>query len=201
MISIIIADDHQLVAQALKKLIEENMEAQCTIANTIAETQKALSELQPDILLLDIALPDGDGLDAISMLRQSSISTRIIILTMYAEPSVILRAKCNNVDGYVLKNNSTDELCEAIQQVAQGNNYFSQQTIELAKGQEAAPQLTPREREVLRMLTQGMTVKEIAQSLFLSFETVHSYTKYLRQKLGCKNTAALVHTAMRLHLV
>ena len=200
---VIIADDHQMVAEALQQLINNTGNAHVlATANTLEQTAQLLEQVHPDILLLDIAMPDGDGIDAVKQLKKLSPDTRIIMLTMYAEPSVIKRALNNNVDGYLLKSNNIEEMCTAIEEVANGNKYFSQSVEELATRQtESYNTLTPREKDILRLIVNGKTNKEIAEELFLSFETVHSYTKYIRQKLGCTNTATLVRTALEQHLV
>ncbi|MBR1809489.1 MAG: response regulator transcription factor [Paludibacteraceae bacterium] len=200
---VIIADDHRMVAEALQQLINNTGKANvCAIAGTIEQTAEIIKQTHPDIFLLDIAMPDGDGIDAVEQLKKLSPNTRIIMLTMYAEPSVIQRAINSNVDGYLLKSNNIEEMCTAIEEVAKGNKYFSESVEEIAATQtENYTTLTPRERDILRLIVNGKTNKEIAEELFLGFETVHSYTKYIRQKLGCTNMATLVRTAIEQHLV
>lgn len=197
---VIIADDHTLVAEGVSSLLAPDMEC-CSITNTLADTEKQLATHRPDVLLLDIAMPDGDGIDAIPRLQAVSPATRILMFTIYAEPAVIRRAIGGGAQGYLLKNADKTELNTAIQTLADGGNYICQEARRLTAGQlETAPVLTQREREILHLMVEGMSIKEMAEELCLGFETIHTYTKYLRQKLGCKNTASLVRTAIEQHL-
>ncbi len=202
MINLLIADDHPIMAEGIRKLLDKDIRCK-GISHTLAETAEQLQRHQPDILLLDLALPDGDALDHLPLLRTASPHTHIILLTMYAEAAVIHRALQANVDGYLTKNIRTDELNKAIHTVAAGTNYVADEARAslAAAQQENLPELTAREREILSLMAQGMTMKEIAEHLFLAFETVHSYTKYIRQKLGCNNTASLIRTAINQHLI
>ena len=203
MISVMIADDHQVVAEGLARLIDNSKEAKTvTITGRVDETTEQLSRLKPQILLLDVALPDSDGIDAIPALLNASPTTRIIVLTMYAESAVVQRALAAHANGYLFKSVSADELITAIRTVAKGDTYICEEARWILSAQtEIPPTLTAREREILRLIVQGKTMKEIANELCLGFETVHSYTKYLRVKLNCTNTASLVRTALEQHLV
>ena len=203
MISVMIADDHRVVADGLARLIDNSEEAK-TVAVTgrVDETIEQLSRLKPQVLLLDVALPDGDGIDAIPMLLDASPATRIIVLTMYAEPVVVQRALSAQAHGYLFKSVTPEELITALRTVAKGNTYICEEAQDLLNAQTETPAtLTVREREILRLIVQGKTMKEIADELCLGFETIHSYTKYLRMKLNCSNTASLVRTALEQHLV
>lgn len=198
-----IADDHQVVADGLARLIDNSKEAK-TVAVTgrVDETTEKLIRLKPQVLLLDVALPDGDGIDAIPLLLDASPKTRIIVLTMFAETAVVQRALSAHAHGYLFKSVSQEELITAIRTVAKGNTYICEEAQLLLNAQtEMPPTLTAREREILRLIVQGKTMKEIANKLCLGFETIHSYTKYLRVKLNCTNTASLVRTALEQHLV
>ena len=198
-----IADDHQVVAEGLARLIDNSKEAKTvTITGRVDETTEQLSRLKPQILLLDVALPDSDGIDAIPALLNASPTTRIIVLTMYAESAVVQRALAAHANGYLFKSVSPEELITAIRTVAKGDTYICEEARWILSAQtEIPPTLTAREREILRLIVQGKTMKEIANELCLGFETVHSYTKYLRVKLNCSNTASLVRTALEQHLV
>lgn len=203
MISIIIADDHRLVAEGIARLIDESKKARVTaIARDLNEASQLLRTTPCDILLLDVAMPDGDGIDAISRFTKLSQKLRVIVLTIYAEPAVIRRAMDAGAAGYILKNTDASELIDGITVVADGDNFVSKAAQQLLiDNGEAAPELTPREREILKLVVEGLSMKEIADRLCLGFETVHSYTKYIRQKLGCNNIASLVRTAIERHLV
>ena len=203
MIEVLIVDDHRIVAEGVSQLMtgEEGIRI-VGIAATLSEASQMMSELHPQVVLLDVALPDGDGIDALPELLLSSPETKVIVLTMFAEPSVIRRAMDAQAHGYLLKNTTKEELVEAIRAVAMGENYLSKEVRDqLLSDVKKAPVLTLREREIIRLMSEGCTMKEIADRLCLSFETVHSYTKNLRVKLGCNNTASMVRTAMEQHWI
>ena len=203
MIDVIVADDHKLVASGISRLIDAADDIRVLDdAQTIQEAVEKTSQLKPHILLLDVAMPDGDGIDAIPQFVKASKRTNIIILTTYAEAAVIRRAMEGGASGYILKSTSAEELIMGIRKVASGDVFYCQESQGLMMGYgESEPMLTVREREILRLIVEGRTMKQIADKLHLGFETVHSYTKYLRQKLGCNNTASLVRTAIERHLV
>ena len=203
MIEVLIVDDHRIVAEGVSQLMtgDEGIHT-VGIAATLSEASQMMSELHPQVVLLDVALPDGDGIDALPELLSSSPETKVIVLTMFAEPSVIRRAMDAQAQGYLLKNTTKEELVEAIRMVAMGENYLSKEVRDQLLGDvKKAPVLTLREREIIRLMSEGCTMKEIADRLCLSFETVHSYTKNLRVKLGCNNTASMVRTAMEQHWI
>lgn len=203
MIEVLIVDDHRIVAEGVSQLMTGDEGIRTVgIAATLSEASQMMSELHPQVVLLDVALPDGDGIDALPELLLSSPETKVIVLTMFAEPSVIRRAMDAQAQGYLLKNTTKEELVEAIRVVAMGENYLSKEVRDqLLSDVKKAPVLTLREREIIRLMSEGCTMKEIADRLFLSFETVHSYTKNLRVKLGCNNTASVVRTAMEQHWI
>lgn len=203
MISVMIADDHVLVAEGLAKLINESCDAQVVaMASTLLETAEMLPQVKPQVLLLDVALPDGDGIDAIHQLRVQRPDLRIIVLTMFAEASVIHRAMQNGANGYLFKSAGVEEVRNAILTVEAGETYLSAEAQQMLSHEKQTPaNLTMREREILGLIAEGCTMKDIADRLCLGFETVHSYTKNLRQKLGCNNTASLVCEAIKQHLI
>lgn len=203
MISVMIADDHVLVAEGLAKLINESCDAQVVaMASTLSETAEMLPQVKPQVLLLDVALPDGDGIDAIHQLRVQQPDLRIIVLTMFAEASVIHRAMQNGANGYLFKSAGVEEVRNAILTVEAGETYLSAEAQQMLSHEKQTPAtLTMREREILGLIAEGCTMKDIADRLCLGFETVHSYTKNLRQKLGCNNTASLVCKAIKQHLI
>lgn len=198
-----IVDDHRVVSDGLTRLIEEGKEAKVVAtAATLEQTETLLKEHKPQVLFLDVALPDGDGIDAIPSLLALSPQTHIVILTMFAEAAVVNRALEAHAMGYVFKSADAAELHNAIRTVMNGETYLCEEAKTLLSDQATnAPLLTIREREVLKLIAEGYTMKEIAAKLCLGFETVHSYTKTLRIKLGCNNTASLVRKALEQHLV
>lgn len=202
MISVIISDDHRLVAEGIAKLIDgSNIAHVVAIAENLSETGRLLADKRPDVLLLDVAMPDGDGIDSIEHLRDANPGQKVIILTTYAEPAVIRRALDSGANGYILKNTGIEEFMAGIETVAYGKQFVCEEARLLLIGSETAPSLTAREREILRLIVKGNTMKQIAHKLNLGFETVHSYTKTMRQKLGCPNMSSLVRTAIERHLI
>ncbi len=207
MYRIFIADDHRIVAESLVRLIEQlPVEGECIgevvgTAYTLAETLQQCIEHQPDILLLDIAMPDGNGIDFLPQLHEHCPQLKIAILTYYSEPSIIRLALKNGAHGYFLKAGNPEELVLGLKRMGEGDIYICQEARESLKQKNNVEQLTAREREILRLLVEGRSIKEIAAELYLSFETVHSYTKVLRQKMGVKNMASLVREALLQHLV
>ena len=202
-IEVLIADDHRMVAEGVSCLLEGDAQIHVAgIVCTLEEAARQMGTLTPQVLLLDVAMPDGDGIDAIPALRTASPDTKIIVLSMFAEEAVVNRALAANAQGYVFKNVEVSELHKSIVSVMKGETYLCKEARELLSGQnETAPMLTMREREILKLIVEGQTMKEIANGLNLGFETVHSYTKTLRLKLGCNNTASLVRKALEQHLV
>lgn len=198
-----IADDHRMVAEGVSRLLEGDAQIHVAgIVCTLEEAARQMGTLTPQVLLLDVAMPDGDGIDAIPNLLSQSPETKVVVLTMFTEPSVIRRALDAGAHGYLMKNASTEELVDAIHAVMAGETHLCDEVRSQLNGRvEVAPMLTLREREMLRLLSEGYTMKEIADRLCLSFETVHSYSKNLRIKLGCNNVASLVKAAMEQHWI
>lgn len=205
MLNIAISDDHRLVAQGLENLIRKNGIADIVAeASNITETELVLkSHEELDLLLLDISMPGGNSLDFIPQWLEKYPSINILVISSYAEAAVIRRALDRGAKGYVLKSATEAELLEAINVVSKGERYLSKEASEILreKPKEDPIDLTPREREVLRLVAEGLSIKMIADRLGLGFETVHSYFKYLKLKLGVNNTAAMVRVAMEQKLI
>lgn len=213
MYKIIIADDHLIVTEGVTRIIHEirNLEGEpfghvIATVNSLDECVQKCQELQPDLLLLDVAMGDGDGIDRIKEVQKAAPAMKIIILTIYAEPAVVSRAIAAGTDGYVVKTASIEEFTLALRKVMDGDIYISKDARNQVKdhpyglGNDSFS-LTRREKDVLGLLAKGYTMKEIASELCLSFETVHSYTKYLREKLHASNTASMVRIAIENHLI
>lgn len=205
MIKIAISDDHKVITQSLDTMLNQNegLEVLAHAAN-IAECEVMLEQNNDiDVLLLDIGMPDGNSLDYIETWKDRYPEVRILVLSTYAEAAVINRALSSGADGYVLKSSDKEELFEGIQSVMNGKQFVCKEAVAIlqAHPQMDVVQLTPREREVLKLIVEGYSIKMIADRLCLGFETVHSYYKYLKLKLGVPNTAALVRVAMEQKLV
>jgi len=207
MYRIIVADDHKMVAEAVARLIETMPVGDSPVGTVVAttytleETRKACEEQQPDILLVDMAMPDGNGIDFIPALQQLCPTMKIAVLTYYSEASIVRLALNNGAKGYFLKACEPRELVEGLKRIAEGEVYVCEEAQEVVHRKNSVDKLTNRELEILRLIVEGYTSKEIATKLFLSFETVHGYMKNIRQKLGVSNAASLVREAIRQQLV
>lgn len=205
MIKIAISDDHKVITQSLDTLLQLSGDIEVVAhASTNAECE-AMLEQNPsiDVLILDVGMPDGNSLDYVETWKDRYPDVHILVLSTHAEAAVINRALSSGADGYVLKTCDKEELLQGIATVMKGEQYVCPEVVSIL---EAHPQLdvvalTPREREVLKLIVEGYSIKMIADRLSLAFETVHSYYKYLKLKLGVPNTAALVRVAIEQHLV
>ncbi|MDR2926721.1 MAG: response regulator transcription factor [Cytophagaceae bacterium] len=202
-ITVSVVDDHKMITDSLSGMIA-GAEGISVIAkaHSVAGCREMLKTGQPDVLLLDVSLPDGNGIDLCPEICGLYPDVKILMLTGYAEPNVIGRALNGGAHGYVLKNSDSEEVIEGIRTVASGRQFLCGQTCALFKRREWQPViLSPKEREVLKLIVEGLTIREISDKLFLGFETVRSYHKYLHLKLGVHNTAQLVRMAIEQKMV
>lgn len=215
-VRIFIADDHQIFIEGLKTVLNEmNGDIDCQIigeANTGNSLLKMLKGKEVDLLLLDMNLPDMDGLEILSKIRVDKNDLKIITLTMYDESKIVKSAFKAGVDGYILKSNGVHELYEGIKEVMKGNTFmgsgvgltngFTSKTVKpgrLTMSYEdrfiKKYHLTKREMEVLRLISQALSNKEIGKELFISDQTVSVHRKNIMRKLGVSNTAGLIKAA------
>lgn len=201
---IIIADDHPLMRRGIRDVLEEISDF--TIigeAGDGAETYNLTKTLQPDILIIDIDMPKLNGLEVINLLKKERIQTKIIVLTMYDKESIFNRAMDLGVIGYVLKDAVVNEITEAIKNVQAGRYYISPLISNFLVNRELKSEkypeliagiskLTPTERKILKMISQNLTSKEIANELFISIKTVETHRSNICQKLGLHGTNALL---------
>jgi DNA-binding NarL/FixJ family response regulator len=212
LIRIFIADDHAMFAEGLESLLatEPDFEV-CGIAGTAAETLERLKSIQPDVLLLDINLSDGSGLDVARTVHAEWPNIKVLALTMFSDESYITAMLGQGAKGYLLKNTGKDELCMAIRRLSEGKSYFGKDVTEtvmrsLMREQQpvtlpVAPKISRREKEVLQLIIDECTTQEIAARLFLSEKTVESHRAALLAKLGARNTAGLVKVALQWDLL
>lgn len=213
MIRIVIADDHEVVRSGFAMIInaQDDMRVEATAADG-REAYNLVSQLKPDVLLLDISMPPGEsGLIACEKISRDFPLTRIIILTMFAEADYVFYTLRGGAAGYMLKNSSTDELLSAIHRVAAGEvvvhpKMAEMMTEKLRDSQKDAAVdpyrvLSNRELEVLTLLAQGYTNKEIAEKMFISVKTVETHRAKIYSKLSIESRAELVHCAIRYHLL
>jgi DNA-binding NarL/FixJ family response regulator len=209
MIRILIADDHGIVRAGLKLLLNRISGTEVVAeASDGREAVRLAKAFQPDIVLIDVAMPLLNGLDAARQIVRENARTGIIVLSMYMDESYILRALDAGARGYLIKDNADDELENAIRSVAAGRPFFSRAIADvLLEGHVQAMRkngvsksydlLTEREREVLHLLAEGKSNKEAASVLSLSPYTIDTHRTNLMQKLGLHNTAEIVLYAVR----
>jgi len=203
LISVAIVDDHKIITDALSEIINKTDGIKVIgKAFSIAECREMLKVSPPDVLLLDVSLPDGNGIDLCSEIRKNYPDVKILMLTSYAESNVIARALDEGAHGYVLKSDTVEKVIEGIRVVNTGKRFLCDKTDILFKNQIFKPvPLSPKEQEVLKLIVDGFTIKEISEKLFLGFETVRSYHKYIHLKLNVHTTAQLVRMAIEQKLV
>lgn len=203
MIRVIIVDDHVLIVEAIEKIINESGDIQVIDRAYSAEIcRRKLMEELPDVLLLDVGLPDSDGIEFCAELHRQYPSLKILMLTSYAEIAVIMRALDSGALGYILKDSTSKEVLEGIRAVADGRRFLCDKVkIMLKKSTEKHITLTGRERELLKLVVEGKTNAEIADSLCLAYQTVKGYRSNLMFKLQVRNTGELIKVAMELKLV
>jgi len=203
-IRILIVDDHQLVRSGIRRLLEaeEDFEVEDE-AGTAYDAVRLARLHKPDVILLDVVMPGGNGIDAIPEILAASPATSVLTLSMQDDPAYVRQAFAVGAKGYVLKEAADDELLAAVREVAKGGSYVDHQlgsrlaaydaTAMAAK--EADP-LSDREREVLKLLALGHTNQEISQQLYISVRTAETHRARIMQKLGLTTRAELVRVAI-----
>jgi DNA-binding NarL/FixJ family response regulator len=204
MTKVMVVEDHTLVRQSLVKTIdaEEGFEV-VGQAGRADEALAQIGSLSPDLVLLDITIPGGDGVQVAERVRASQPETKIVFLTMHDDDASVSRAIGVGADGYVVKTAGTDELLHALRTVAAGGTYLSSEvaTRVVRMGSARQARLTSRELEILRLLAKGMRPNDIAQQLYVSIKTVKNHLTSVYAKLGVKTGAQAVVEAYRQHHV
>jgi len=202
MIRVMLADDHQILLDGLRRLIDSTGDMKVvTTATDAASAIAAVQEHRPDVLVLDVSMPGG-GLEVARRLREMELPTKIVILTMFAEDRYVMEAVRLGAAGYVLKRSADRELLEAIRAVAAGEAYLTPAAVRLLLATQqsdnlrAEPALSPREREVLRFTARGYSNLEIAERLFVSPKTVDTYRSRIMAKLDLHRRSQLVEYAL-----
>jgi DNA-binding NarL/FixJ family response regulator len=205
---VLLADDHAVVAQGLSALLEDTFEL-AGVVNDGRALLAAVDELHPDVVVTDISMPLLNGLDAVRQIHTRHPHVKVIILTMHRETQLAVDALRAGASGYVLKISPGEELITAIEQVALGRSYvttlLAKDLIALlleARGDcPGETLLTPRQREVLQLVAEGRTMKEVATILNISPRTAESHKYEIMHVLGVDTTAALIQYAIRRKLV
>ena len=196
---IFIVDDHYMVIEGIRSLLQNENDIEWMGHATNAASCLSFLKLQePDIILMDINLPDMSGIDLCKKVKQLHPSVFVLGLSTFNQQTVIQDMMENGASGYVLKNATKEELLEAISIVLKGKKYFSFETaLALRESKQRQPLITRREKEVLQLIAEGLTNGEISEKLFISVPTVNTHRKSLLEKFEVKNTAALIGKAIK----
>ena len=210
-IKVLLCDDHTLFREGIKAILKD--EASIEIVGEAADGRQAVAkalQLHPDVVLMDIAMPDLSGFDATRRILQSNAKAKVIILTMYEEEEVINRCLAAGASGYVLKDAPRAHLIHAIDVVNKGGQYMSSRALkkvvkQYVKGAKSTAtgyeRLSDREREVLKLLADGLALKEIAVKLVLSVKTVDAHKTNLMRKLDLHDRSELIKYAIQRKLI
>jgi DNA-binding NarL/FixJ family response regulator len=208
--TILIADDHDIIREGIKNILR-HQDGYEIVGEAVdgEEVLTKVKELKPDVLLLDITMPKKSGLEILDELKNISRNTRIIIISVHKADAYVLRAIKSGVRGYLNKENAADDLLPALRKVTAGQVYLagevsgylldkvSKSSEELSK----EPELSEREMEVLRLVVEGKTAKEIGEKIFISARTVENYKNNLLKKLGLHKTSDLIKYAIQNKIV
>jgi DNA-binding NarL/FixJ family response regulator len=206
---VLLADDHRLVAEALKSLLAPEFDLVGVVEDGRALVEAART-LRPDVIVADITMPHLNGIDALIQLRQSGNQVPVVFLTMHRDVSFARRALDAGASGFVLKHSAPAELVAAIRAALDGKTYLTSQLAgEVLESMKQLPaqvghplaSLTPRQREVLQLLAEGRSAKQIASSLVISARTVEFHKFQLMETLGIHTNAELIHFAIKNGLV
>ncbi len=206
MIRVALADDHTMFREGLVSLLSQgNHVAVVAQANNGKELLDLLLDTPADVLILDIEMPEMDGFDTIQKIKELSIDLKILVLTMHSTPQFIKNIFKAGADGYLPKDVGKTTLLEAIDRVHQTGSYHSPETMKIVmdnlKEGAISTGISPREKEIIRLIADGYTTQEIAEKLYLSKHTVESHRKNILLKLGLKNSAGLVKYAIHRGLI
>ena len=205
-IRVLLADDHTVLRAGLRSLISH--ETDMEVVGEAGDGQESLAkatELEPDVVVMDIAMPKANGLEAISALRRGGVKSKILVLTMYSEEQYLMQVLRRGGNGYVLKRSADTELMQAIRTVHAGGVFLYPSAARLLVDDRASDDgesagldlLTEREREVLKLTVEGYTNQEIATRLIISVKTVDTYRSRIMEKLNLRHRSELVRYALR----
>jgi DNA-binding NarL/FixJ family response regulator len=202
-IKVFIVDDHDIFRQGVKTLLTstDRIEVVGEAINGKDFLEKFTNH-NPDVILMDIAMPEMDGIEATALAREKSPDLKILALTMFGEEKYYYQMIQHGIRGFVLKSSGISELLKAIEMVAEGNHYFSNELLvkliqNVSVKNVSDQQLTPRETEVLKWIAMGYSNEEIAEKLHISAATIRTHRANLLHKTGCKNSTSMVMWAIK----
>ncbi len=201
---LLLADDHMMFAQGLESLLQDQFDLLGTVNNG-EELVDSTIRLNPEIIIVDISMPVLNGFDAVRRIRKEGNEAKVIFLTMHDDDALVTEAFRCGASAYVLKQAAGEELVTAIREVANGNKYISpliaNKSSEPDQIESQKSPITPRQREVLQLISRGLTMKEIAAELDISTRTAESHKYEMMESLGVDTTAELIKYAIRLGLI
>jgi DNA-binding NarL/FixJ family response regulator len=210
---VILADDHALVRRGLKLILEEspNLEIAAEVRDGL-ELLSVLHKINPDLIVLDVSMPNLRGIEAIPEIRRVRPNAKVLMLTMHKEEDYLYQAISAGANGYLLKEDAEKELFSAIEHIKNGKIYISpgladqsmQNWARMRRGEDDSQRvesLTVREREILKLIAEGKSNKEIGDLLFISVRTVERHRANMMSKLNIRKTAELVQYALRKHYI
>jgi DNA-binding NarL/FixJ family response regulator len=208
-IKLLIADDHEVVRLGLKSLVANTEIRIVAEAATGSEAVRLAHKHEPDVVLMDVRMPDGDGLTALGRIKLDHPKLPVLMFSAYDNPTYVARAVALGAAGYVLKSTPRDALLTAVRTAATGQGVWTRDELRRVTGALATPRLnadvevplTQRESEVLHQLAMGLTNKEIAQSLHISYETVKEHVQHVLRKIGVSDRTQAAVWAVRKGLV
>lgn len=205
MIRLVIADDHELIREGIKKIVRHCADLKVVgEAADLKQTVALIAQLRPDLVVLDVTLPDADGLEGLTALRRHFPGLRVVMLSMHPEQRYAVDALRAGALGYVSKGAATVELVEALRKGGQGTPWVGPRVAELLAREAAAPTpppphhlLTQREGEIVALIGAGLQVKQVAAELGISISSVNTYRNRIFRKMGLASNAALIRYALR----
>jgi DNA-binding NarL/FixJ family response regulator len=211
---LLVADDHEIVRRGLRVLLEEQPGWKVIAeASDGKEAVKSVNELKPDVIVLDIAMPSLNGLEAARQILKNDAHARILILTMHESDPLIQEVLNAGARGYLLKSDASRDLVTAVEALHRNKTYFSSRVAQMVldgyldttsppkEGRTKAGRLTPRQREIIQLLAEGKSSKEVAVALGLSVKTAETHRANIMRRLNCHSVTELVRYAVRNHIV
>ena len=203
-INLFITDDHYMIVEGIRSLLQNEKDIEWLgHAMNAASCMAFLQQQQPDVILMDINLPDKSGIELCKEVKTKYPAIQIVGLSSFNQQSFIQKMMDNGASGYVLKNATREELLEAVETVMRGRQFLSQEAVStiLKNDDSKIPVITRREKEVLLLIAEGLTNVEIGEKLFISTTTVDTHRKNLMTKFEAKNTATLIRMAAQFQFI